>query len=146
VPVPEGVVDQGLVTLCLGDLRWCAARPDGLADAAHPNVTAGTVRAEEVAPGGDDPAGVAAEAGHVDEQDAVRHAPEAGHHLLRLAGADRQQDRFTGVHRIPDEAVDPGEEPVLAEVQEGLVTEAGTARPDRCGGRDHDTPDDRSPT
>jgi hypothetical protein len=114
----KGEVQERLVVVALDQLGRRTARPDRLADPAQrPPV----VRVDEVTPRRNDPCRIASQRGHVDELHRVGLGSQLG---LQRSGALRthgDQDGLPGPHPVADERNRPGQELVLAGIQQRLV-------------------------
>jgi hypothetical protein len=110
------------VPAALDQLGVAAPRPHGLADADH---RARPGSHQEVAPGGDDAGGVAAQLLHVDEADRVAVAPQRVLQEPSLVLAHRHQRDAVRRERSTDFRHCPGHVLVAVCVEDGLVVEAG---------------------
>ena len=73
--------------LALSDFGWAAAWPDRLADAAN-GLTVGGVLGDELAPGGDDLRGVAAQHGYVHKARLIGAGTRGGSQELDVGSDD----------------------------------------------------------
>ena len=88
-----------------------------------------SARGHELAPGGDDARGVAAEALHVGEAHAVGVGAERSAQQLDLVVADGHEDRAVQVDRRAQVGQQAGEVLLVARVEDRLVMEAAHAQP-----------------
>jgi hypothetical protein len=130
--VVEGEVEQRLVAPALDQLGVAAPGPGRLAD-AEPRSAAR--RGHELAPGGDDARGIAAEALHVGEAHAVDVGPEPSAQQRDLVLGHGREDRAAAVDRLAEIGHQPGEILLVARVEDRLVVEAAQASPIRSHAR-----------
>jgi hypothetical protein len=118
--VHEGDVEQRLVVRALDQLGGAPLRTYRLGDPADRS-PGDRMRADELMPQRDQTGGIAADVGDVLEPDRIGPAVE-----LRAQQPDRgitrgDQDRLASGHPLLDERQGPGQELVLASVEERLV-------------------------
>ena len=117
----EGVVEERFVAVALGQLGRAAPGPGGFADPAHrPPGPLG----DELAPGGDDPGGIAPQRRHLREPNGVGRAVETRPDEPGLALADRHQHRLARLDPGANERHRAAQKLPLAAVEQRLMTEA----------------------
>jgi hypothetical protein len=120
----ERDVEQRLVAVTLDDLGGSTRRPDRLTDAAHRTAVRG-VRVKELAPGGDDPRGIAPHRRHICEEDVVAGPNDDRPEQVDVGFAHHHEGRLLGGNRVGQEWDRARQERVVTGVEHRLVSKRG---------------------
>ena len=110
------------MALALHQLVGRPGRGDGLADTQYRPLRP-QVRLCELVPGVDDVGQDSADLVHIGERDVAGRGAERPSQAPDLPVADSDHDGLAGTQPVPQERIQPGDELVLARIQERLVPE-----------------------